>query len=44
MVSCHGSTITLCFMGPKVREWGFFTCGGWVMWKDYYASRNNRSG
>ncbi len=28
-------TVTLCFMGPKVREWGYHTPDGWVYWKDY---------
>jgi hypothetical protein len=36
------NTLTLCFMGPKVQEWGFYVWeeiepGGWIMWKDYYA-------
>lgn len=30
------NTLTLCFMGPKTREWGFHMPEGWVMWKDYY--------
>ncbi len=30
-------TLTLCFMGPKRREWGFHTPKGWVYWRDYYA-------
>jgi hypothetical protein len=30
-------TLTLCFMGPKTREWGFHMPEGWVFWKDYYA-------
>lgn len=30
-------TLTLCFMGPKRQEWGFYTARGKVMWKDYYA-------
>lgn len=29
-------TLTLCFMGPKTREWGFHMPGGWIVWKDYY--------
>lgn len=29
-------TLTLCFMGPKVREWGFHMKTGWVGWKKYY--------
>lgn len=32
-------TLTLCFMGPKVREWGFHMPDGWVWWKDYYAAQ-----
>jgi hypothetical protein len=28
-------TVTLCLMGPKVREWGYHTPDGWVCWKDY---------
>jgi hypothetical protein len=32
-------TVTLCLMGPKVREWGFHTDKGWVCWRDYYRSR-----
>lgn len=36
------NTLTLCFMGPKTREWGFHVWeemqpGGWILWKDYYA-------
>ncbi len=31
-----GGTLTLCFMGPKTREWGYHTDGGgWVYWKTY---------
>lgn len=32
-------TLTLCFMGPKTREWGFHTATGWIYWKDYYAKQ-----
>jgi hypothetical protein len=32
-------TVTLCFMGPKTREWGFHTENGWVYWRDYYAKQ-----
>lgn len=28
-------TVTLAFMGPKVREWGFHTADGWVGWRTY---------
>lgn len=34
---CDPRTLTLCFMGPKVREWGFHTPRGWIYWRDYYA-------
>lgn len=33
------NTLTLCFMGPKTREWGFHTNRGWVYWKDYYNGK-----
>jgi hypothetical protein len=33
--ACHPKTLTLCFMGPKTREWGYHTPEGWVYWKDY---------
>lgn len=33
-------TLTLCFMGPKTREWGFHNASGsWEYWKDYYAKQ-----
>lgn len=35
----YPGTLTLCFMGPKTRDWGFHTPMGWVMWKDYYAAQ-----
>jgi hypothetical protein len=28
-------TVTLCFMGPKTREWGYHTPFGWMHWKLY---------
>lgn len=28
-------TLTLCFAGPKVREWGFYTPSGFIPWKEY---------
>lgn len=37
-------TLTLAFMGPKRREWGFHTPAGWIYWRDYYrAQRANNS-
>ncbi len=37
-------TVTVAFMGPKTREWGFHLPDsprpdGWVMWKPYYAAK-----
>lgn len=32
-------TVTLCFMGPKTREWGFHQPWGWIHWKEYYAKQ-----
>lgn len=32
-------TITFCFVGPKVREWGYHTPAGWVHWKTYKQTR-----
>jgi hypothetical protein len=37
-------TLTLCFMGPKTREWGFHTMDGWVYWKDYYREQRKSRG
>lgn len=33
------NTVTICFMGPKTREWGFHTPAGWIYWKDYYKNK-----
>ena len=32
-------TLTLALMGPKVREWGFHSENGWILWKDYYTAQ-----
>lgn len=37
IVAVAPHTVTLCFMGPKTREWGFHTKEGWIGWKAYYA-------
>jgi hypothetical protein len=39
IVGLHGKPLTLCFMGPKTREWGFHDPKGWIGWKDYYANK-----
>lgn len=39
IVDVRPKTLTLCFMGPRVRQWGFHTDTGWVYWKDYYAKQ-----
>lgn len=36
-------TLTLCFMGPKRREWGFHRPEGWIGWKAYYAEQRSGS-
>ena len=35
IVAVTPGTLTLCFMGPKRQEWGFYTQDGWVWWKNY---------
>lgn len=37
IVFVRKNTLTLCFMGPKTREWGFHMPEGHIGWKDYYA-------
>ncbi len=39
IIFCRKNTLTLCFMGPKTREWGFHTPRGWIHWKQYYAKK-----
>lgn len=40
IVSAAPHTLTLCFMGPKVREWGYHTPDGWVYWRDYQKKQS----
>lgn len=35
IIFCRRNTLTLCFMGPKTREWGYHTHRGWIHWKEY---------
>jgi hypothetical protein len=35
IVEVAPKTLTLCFMGPKTREWGYHLPGGWMYWKTY---------
>jgi hypothetical protein len=44
IVFTRKNTLTLCFMGPKTREWGFHTIYGWVFWKDYYKRQRAMPG
>jgi hypothetical protein len=40
IVTVKPGTVTLCFMGPKTQEWGFYVpCRGKVYWKTYYAEQ-----
>lgn len=41
IIFTRANTLTLCFMGPKTREWGFHTSRGWIGWKDYYAKKRD---
>ena len=36
------NTLTLCFVGPKVREWGFHTAEGWIPWHEYNKKYKHR--
>lgn len=31
--------VTLVFMGPYVREWGFITAKGWQQWREYFRQK-----
>ena len=42
IVSVQPGTLTICFMGPKRRDWGFHTPDGWVYWKDYNREKYAR--
>lgn len=44
IIDVRPRTLTLCFMGPKTREWGFWTKDGWVWWKFYYALQRAERG
>ncbi len=33
------NTLTLCFMGPVTRKWGFHTEDGWTYYKDYNRAK-----
>jgi hypothetical protein len=39
-----GGALTLCFMGPVRRKWGFHTPDGWVYYKDYNAAKYTADG
>lgn len=39
IIAVKPRTLTLALMGPKTREWGFWTNRGWIGWKDYYAAK-----
>ena len=41
IISVKPNTLTLTFMGPKVREWGFYTENGWIHWKEYYKCQRS---
>lgn len=33
------NAVTLVFMGPRERPWGFFTAQGWQFWRDYFREK-----
>jgi hypothetical protein len=35
IIRVEPNTVTLCLMGPKVRNWGFDTHLGWCPWQEY---------
>lgn len=39
IIFARKNTLTLCFMGRKVRTWGFHTPTGWTDWREYYAAQ-----
>jgi hypothetical protein len=43
ITACDPRTVTLAFMGPKVREWGYHTDEGWIHWKAYSHDKYRKS-
>lgn len=39
IVAVEPKTVTLAFMGPGKRTWGFHTRDGWTAWKPYNDAR-----
>lgn len=35
IISVLPRTVTVCFMSPKIQDWGFQTSEGFVPWKEY---------
>lgn len=35
VMACKPGTLSLAFMGPKRRDWGYHTPDGWEYWRDY---------
>ncbi len=40
IISVEPYTMTLCFCGPREREWGFWTDQGFVPWTRYDLGKN----
>lgn len=36
IVNVKPNTWTLFITGPKRKEWGFITEGGWIFWREYF--------
>lgn len=43
ITKCDPRTVTLCFMGPKTREWGYHIDKGWIHWKEYTHGKYRQS-
>lgn len=43
ILAVRPKTVTFCFVGPKVREWGFHTPDGWVYWRDYNVKYRSKA-
>lgn len=40
LVVVEGPVWTLCFLGPRKREWGFHCPQGWVPWQQFVSGRD----
>lgn len=43
LVVFNGPVWTLCFLGPRRREWGFHCPQGWRPWQEFVSARDKGS-